>query len=890
MSFVNKLSETFTKIHENEELHKFLSIKANSVFYRMTIAFGLFFLGPFVGFLFLGIKSNLLGSNELLYCLLGLMIFSLLGYIILKQISDGIMHIETKLSRNTKKDALIGLMGENELGNIALLADSMDQHLRKTSQALTRRMQEMNALRELGGLSVFHITARSLIDFAVQKAMLITGATGGAVFCIPRNDDYIMVTCQHILGNGINFLAGKSVPLFDFPASAAVSERTVKVLHRQKSDNWMNLFDPKTDCAVAIPFDHRKGHTGVAILVKREGRIWDENGLGFLATFFNTTGSMLRMQELGIRERETTDELKSVLSIIKIINSDLKEKDMLMAISGQLCEVIPSQWVGLALIDTIRSELRLTHTFHRSVANEQTGMILKKDTSLFQTAIDAAELMSIDNLEKEDTLFETPIFAELGLKSCIIQRLDANGKAIGAICLGSDSPHAFSKRDKRMFTMVALGIALALEQTQLLAKERAKRGELEVLNRISVALTSSTFDMNRVLHYILEMISEFIQIEAGTIMLIENDLLTFHATIGIAKNKFDGLRIRIGQEGVSGWVAATGEAIIVQDVADNPHFCADIDGRTGFKTRNLLCVPMISHGRVVGIIELLNKLSGTFNDEDLRAVKSVASSAAIALENSRLYNQSTHLAQQERLIRTIFQKYVPEEIVNDILQKGASQQLTVGERKIVTVFNVDIRGYSAMSKQAATEDVVSVLNFFFMKMGNIIHKYKGVLDKYLGDGLLAIFGAPVSTKNPALDATLAAIEMTEEIDSVSKLSLERCGVPLKIGISINTGEAIVGNIGFDKKMEYTVIGDVVNETFRLQDLTRRKSNSILISESTYQQVKLFVHANQWRVKGLSDREGTMDIYEVVGKKEISDLAYPSMKTVPDSDFKSARIH
>lgn len=887
MSFVNKLSETIRKIHESEELHKFFSIKANGVFYRMTIAFGFFFLGPLMGFAYIGVKSHLFGTNELLYCFLGVLVFSLFGYIILKQISDSIRNIETQMTRKTKGEDFVGLMGENELGNIALIADSMDQHLRKTSQALTRRMQEINALRELGSLPVFQVTPQTLVDFAVEKAMLITGAVGGGVFFVPRSDNP-MVTCQHVRGQGINFRAGKKVPLPDFPAGAALRERTVHVMQKEENQRWENAFDAEIGSAAAIPFDHGNGRTGVAILVKHEGRIWDENGLGFLATFFNTTGSMLRMQELGMKERETTGELKSVLSIIKIINSDLKERDLLTAISGRLCEVIPSQWVGLALIDEVGSQLRLTHTFHRSIAGEQTGMLLGKDSSLFQAAIDAAELVIIDDLEKENRFFETPMFAELGLKSCIVKVLDVNGKAIGAICLGSDSLRAFGRKDKRMFAMAAMGIALALEQTRLLAKERAKSGELEVLNRISVALTSTTFDMHRVLNYILEMITELVKVEAGAIMLVQNDTLTFNATIGTVRKNFDGLRIKIGQEGVSGWVAATGEPVIVQDVEENPQFCADIDDRTGFKTRNLLCVPMISNGRVTGVIELLNKKSGTFNDEDLRALKSVASSAAIALENSRLFGESSHLAQKERLIRTIFQKYVPEEIVNDILKKGEVEQLTVGEKKIVTVFNVDIRGYSAMSRQAATEDVVGVLNYFFMRMGNIILKHKGVLDKYLGDGLLAIFGAPVSTRNPALDATFAAIEMLEEIEAVSKVSQERCGVPLKIGVSINTGEAIVGNIGFDKKMEYTVIGDVVNETFRLQDLTRRKKNSILISESTYQQVKLFVHANQWRVKKFADKEGVMDIYEVVGKKEISDPGYHAQEI--NNDATETRIH
>jgi class 3 adenylate cyclase len=208
---------------------------------------------------------------------------------------------------------------------------------------------------------------------------------------------------------------------------------------------------------------------------------------------------------------------------------------------------------------------------------------------------------------------------------------------------------------------------------------------------------------------------------------------------------------------------------------------------------------------------------------------------------------------------------VPEEIVADILERGGGQQLRIGEKKVVTIFNVDIRGYSKMSRQASTEDVVHVLNSFFKKIGNIVINHRGVLDKYLGDGLLAIFGAPVATANPALDAVLAAQEMVEVVEELSILAMDRCGVPIRLGISINTGEAIVGNIGFDKKMEYTVIGDVVNETFRLQELTKNKYNSILIGEETYQQVKSHVKTSCYGLKKLDDC--FMNVYEVVAGEE-----------------------
>ncbi len=277
---------------------------------------------------------------------------------------------------------------------------------------------------------------------------------------------------------------------------------------------------------------------------------------------------------------------------------------------------------------------------------------------------------------------------------------------------------------------------------------------------------------------------------------------------------------------------------------------------------------MISNGRVIGVFLLANK-QGRFSDDDFRTMKAVAASTAIALENNRLYIEMTRLVEKERLIRTIFQKYVPKEIVNSILEKDEHEQMTIGERKMITVFNIDIRGYSEMSKVSATEEVVEVLNYFFMKMGSIILRNKGMVDKYLGDGFLAIFGAPVATKNPALDAVLAAIEMTQTIKEVSRKSIERCGIPLRIGISLNTGEAIVGNIGFDRKMEYTAIGDVVNETFRLQELTREKSDLILIGESTYQRVKPYVLVQPWGMRAIDNSGGEMMVYEVIARKEIA---------------------
>jgi class 3 adenylate cyclase/putative methionine-R-sulfoxide reductase with GAF domain len=844
-----------------------LSVQANSVFYRITLAFALFFLGPLLGFVFLGIKSDLFGSEDLLYCLLGMLIVSLGGYIILKQIAHGIMTIEAKLTGNGHLEPRLSChLGESELNNIARLTDAMTVSMQQINESLARRMLEIQGIRDMSSLAFSGSNPQALIALAMEKSRHVSGAIGGAVFFIPEDNQTL--PCIYRVGEGFAQAAAEPISLSEL-VDRTVLENDKGVLLQKTNDTWLQVFSAKCAKAAVIPFFVDNRQRAVAILTAASDVPWDDGVLNFLVTLFHTVSSSLKIQELGIREQETSHELQAILSILKVINSDSREPDLLAAIAAALFNLFPSHWLGLALVDAETGELQLVQTVHKNLSGMQKVVALEKKSSIFQRAIDSHELLDCGKIEKESHFFEKELFEDLNIQSCMLHSLHLNDRIIGSICLGHDKPNAFGPHEKRLFSILVSGIAIALEQSRLLSREKRKSSELAVLNRIGLALTSSAFDITRVLDYILEMVVKLINVEAGTVMLLDQSMLTFQATIGIAGKNLEGMQVHLGQ-GICGWVAATGESVVIHDVKESPHFFAEIDGRTGFRSRNIICTPMISNGHVVGVFQLINKL-GRFNEDDLRTLKAVSSSAAVALENNRLYSESARLAEKERLIRTIFQKYVPEEIVNTILEKGEHEHIAIGERKIITVFNIDIRGYSEMSKLAATEEVVEILNYFYMRMGNIILRHKGMVDKYLGDGFLAIFGAPVATRNPALDATFAAIEMVKSIDDVSNKAIERCGIPLKIGISLNTGEAIVGNIGFDRKMEYTAIGDVVNETFRLQELTRERSGLILIGESTYQQVKSFVLVRPWGMREIDDRGGKMMVYEVVARKEISDI-------------------
>lgn len=836
-------------------MHHLKSFSSTSVFYRLTMAFGLFFLGPLLGLLFISLKTDLFGTNELLYSLVGLLISTLFGYVIIRQISNGISRLEHRLASKLDYFGQPEEMSENELKNISLFADILDENVKKTGESLNRRINEIHALQELGGLSAFQVTARSLALTALEKSIAVTEAAGGVIVFITGKNG----VCSLKKGKGIKIVEKQTFAFDDFPWKDAVEHKKPMFIQDDEMKLWRDFFSSSCSHAAVIPFGSFGSTKAVAILAGERKKGWDETTFEFLNTYFLGIGNALKMQEIDVQKRETAHELNTVLSLIKILHTNPGDSDLLTVVAQKVEEIIPYHWIGLAIYDEDQQNLYLSHSFSKFAPEIQTGQRIPKTASLFHHAMHASDTITIDNLMSKREYFEKDLFQRLGLKSCIFASLNNGGKATGAICLASEKNSAFGRREKRMFAMVAMGVAIAIEQSRLFHQEKTKSAELEVLNKIGGALTSHTIRANEVLNFVLDRIADFIEVEAGSIMLLEFDALVIEAAMGKFSKQL--LKQRIGfDQGVAGYVVATGEPVIVADASDYTHFSSVVDERTGFETRNLLCVPLIAGGQVIGVIELINSINKPFSEDDKQTLKTVAAATAMALENTRLYQESTYIAKNEKFIRTIFQKYVPEEIVSKILERGESDQMAVSEKKLVTVFNVDIRGYTKMSKQASTEDVVKILNQFFHKMGNIIIKHHGLVDKYLGDGMLAIFGAPVSTANPPLDAVRAAQEMIGEIEKLSILSLDRCGVPLKIGISINTGEAIVGNIGFSKKMEYTVIGDVVNEVFRLQDLTRKKANSILISESTYNQVK---NSIKTRPHGLQKLDSSLvNVYEV----------------------------
>jgi adenylate cyclase len=222
------------------------------------------------------------------------------------------------------------------------------------------------------------------------------------------------------------------------------------------------------------------------------------------------------------------------------------------------------------------------------------------------------------------------------------------------------------------------------------------------------------------------------------------------------------------------------------------------------------------------------------------------------------------ISREKRMKNTMY-RYMTPNVAEQVMALG-DDAMMVGERKEVTILFSDIRGYTTITENMEAAEVVKLLNQYFETMVEAVFNYEGTLDKFIGDALMAVFGAPLPLESHALMAVLSALDMRRRLKEFNK---SRRGYPeLKIGIGISSGEVVSGNIGSQKRMDYTVIGDGVNLSSRLEQITKLYGCDIVLSEFTYElfQDKIWVRElDKVRVKG---KQQGVSIYELIGDRSL----------------------
>ncbi len=226
---------------------------------------------------------------------------------------------------------------------------------------------------------------------------------------------------------------------------------------------------------------------------------------------------------------------------------------------------------------------------------------------------------------------------------------------------------------------------------------------------------------------------------------------------------------------------------------------------------------------------------------------------------------------QKKEIRKTFNRYMSPQVIDEILKNP--DEIELGGREIeATVFFSDIKDFTSISEKYPPVELVSYLNEYFSKASDIILDYKAMLDKYIGDAIMAIFGAPLYQKDHALSACLAALRIQQVLSEVYGNSKEEGKPEFITRIGLNTGRMIVGNIGTSARLDYTAIGDTVNTASRLEGMNKLYDTRIIVSENTYSQVKDFVEVRELDFMTVKGKNIPLRIYELLGEKDkVSDV-------------------
>lgn len=519
---------------------------------------------------------------------------------------------------------------------------------------------------------------------------------------------------------------------------------------------------------------------------------------------------------------------------------------------------------------------------------------------------------------------------------CVPLRNDM-GNVIGVAEVLNKRHGAFDERDMLLLRAMCAQACSALENARLFEEVTAARHEETRLFEVTHAI-SSELNLNRLLERIVSVTTEILSAERSTLFLY--DPATHELWSRVAEGIATG-EIRFpANQGLSGACFTSGETINIPDAYADLRFNREVDRKTGFKTRTILCMPVVSRkGEKMGVMQVLNRRKGPFTRQDERLLQAFTAQASIALENARLFEEvlnarnfnegilqsltnavitldmGMHITKineaakrifgltdavighhigtvlghanpwieeslrrasrngkadlamdqevilggdrflavnlataplndihddpigvmlvveditREKRVRSTMARYMTKEVMDKLLESGDA--VLGGTAQEVTVLFSDIRGFTPLSESLGARETVTLLNEYFAAMVDVIMDRGGMLDKYIGDGIMAVFGAPFTGEHDADNGVQVAGEMMQALARLNSRRRTEGQPAISIGVGLSCGEVVAGNIGSPRRMDYTVIGDSVNVASRLESANKIYGTNVLMCE------------------------------------------------------------
>ncbi len=366
----------------------------------------------------------------------------------------------------------------------------------------------------------------------------------------------------------------------------------------------------------------------------------------------------------------------------------------------------------------------------------------------------------------------------------------------------------------------------------------------------------SELDLDKLLPKILEKAFELVGSDRGVILLYDdktNEFVPRHVKTRSGKSDPNIVLSKT----VMAEVVANKAAVLSSDATMDARF-SGAHSIIMQGIRSTMTLPLLHAGELLGIMHLDSLFtSNAFTEKDLQICTGMAAQAAISIQNARLASR----IEKEAQTRAQISRLIPPSVVEQVL-KGELVIEKGGRLNEITMLFSDIRGFTTMSDGRPAQEVVNTLNEYFEVMVDILFKYNGTLDKFVGDEIIGLFGAPIQIEDAPFKAVACALSMFQALEEFNNTRASEGLSAIRIGIGINTGMVITGSIGSTRALQYTAIGDAMNVASRLVNVA--SSGEVIISEDTYKHCAGRVEAQQLppvKVKGKAEE---LKIYRVTG--------------------------
>ncbi|HEY3085858.1 MAG TPA: adenylate/guanylate cyclase domain-containing protein [Candidatus Dormibacteraeota bacterium] len=364
---------------------------------------------------------------------------------------------------------------------------------------------------------------------------------------------------------------------------------------------------------------------------------------------------------------------------------------------------------------------------------------------------------------------------------------------------------------------------------------------------------SSSLDLDVVLRKVMDRVISLMKAARGFIVLVDADTNVMSVQISAGEADEEKARQFLGSKTVIERVVRSGEAVVSTDASLDDRF----KGQQSVIMQNLrsiIAVPLVVKGKVIGAVYVDSPFrAAIFEEQDKEFMQAISDLAAIAIDNARQYERSEFL-------RQVFEAHVNKQVTDYVLTRsGRTLTFIPGERRQVTMLNSDIAGFSTLTQSMDAEELVQFLNDYFQRMIRVVLEHGGNIDKFQGDGMLVVFGAPNPMHDHAERALNAALAMVREIEGFNRELVDSGRAAIAVGMGLDTGEVVAGHVGSGDRMEFTLIGVPVNNSAYLSKVRPAR---VLMSETTRARMPEGFQVTHHEPMLLKGAGGPQPIYEL----------------------------